>query len=435
MAKASSAKKREDVSRHLKLLPYSKVREKIIDALSGRNPGIERVPIDAALGRVSAETVGMSYDLPAITSSAMDGYAIRSVETGNAHASRPVLFDVKGSLYPSSRRPASRLRGFDSYYVGTGAPVPIGADAVVKVEETRLVGSKISVSLPVPKWKNIAPQGKDLRAGAKVVAKGHIVNAADIALLISAGRSDLAVIKSPRVGILSTGDELTVLGSEEEGKKVNNFSNLIAGYLADAGTVPVPLGVAKDDEGEIREIVERELRHLDALVTIGGCSVGVKDLTPNALQGASECQEVFHGIRLVPVRPTGLFMVGKKPVVLLPGQSVAAALSFFLVVRPIVNILSGLGFDSRLPVIKARLSEGFSNHRPIGALFLVRLTAEDGLYTATPLAWGSNLISSLASANGYLQLDPGQTLKVAETVTVTLLGAQEILRVSRDGPH
>lgn len=430
MVETGSGDKREDVARYLKLLSYSKVREKIIDALSDRSPPIERVPIDAALNRVSAETVVAPCDVPAVSTSSMDGYVVRSVEIGKADISHPILLNVKGALYPGSRKPTSRLKGLETYYVGTGAPVPSGGDAVVRVEETRSVDGRIAVSRRIPEWKNITLQGEDIRAGTAVIKKGGIVNAADVALLITVGRSDLSVFRTPRIGILSTGDELTSFGSEEAGKKVNNYSNLIAAYLTDAGATPLPLGVARDNRDEILNEVERNIEDLDALVTIGGSSVGKQDLTPAALKLAHDNVEVFHGIRLVPVRPTGLFIIKGKPVILLPGHSVAASLSFFLVVKPIVNILSGLKFDSRTPVLRASLSERAANPRPIGCLFLAKLAINNGNYMATPLRWGSNLISSLAGANAFLQLGPGETLEAGRAVTVTLLGIREISRVS-----
>jgi molybdenum cofactor synthesis domain-containing protein len=420
---------RTDIGNYLKLMTYAEVRTKIEQALSGVRLATERVHVDDALGRVSAEGVSSPCDIPAAASSMMDGYAIRSDVTIKADDSNPASFKVRGALSPSSARPTSELGEFDACYVATGAPIPPGADAVVKVEESRLSGSNVAVSFHLPKWKNVALQGEDVHVGDLLVGRAQILNAADIALLIAAGRTDVEVFRRPRVGILSTGDELTHIGSGEQGKKVNNYANLIAGYLSEAGTIPVFLGVAKDDQAHITGVVEKQLARLDALVTIGGTSMGVKDFTPGALMGLAECRELFHGIRLVPVKPTGVFMIGKKPVILLPGHAVSAALSFFLVVRPITNILSGLKFTSRVPAVRARISEELTNPRPLGVLLLVRVTARDEEFTAIPLPWGSNLVSSLARANGYVQVEPHTSLEKGERVTVSLLGANELLRV------
>ncbi len=426
--------RRKDVSRYLKLVPLPELKGRITNALSDIPLRTERVGIDQSLGRVSAENVLSPADVPATPTSAMDGYAIRSAELKAADVLHPVFFTVKGSLHPCSVRPDDGLSGTETYYVATGAPVPPGADAVVKVEETRIEGGKVSISFALPKWKNVVQQGEDIRAGSLLVERGQVVNPAMIALLISAGRSSLTVSRRPKIGILSTGDELTVLGSGEKGKRINNYSNLVAGYLREAGAEPLPLGVAKDEEGSIARIVAKELPALDALVTIGGTSVGTKDYTPNALQTASSFKEVFHGVKVVPVRPTGMFMVNGKPVILLPGHAVAAALSFAFVVRPVVNILSGLDFDAAAPKLRALLSEDLHNPRPLGAVFLLKLAEENGEYMASPLRWGSNLLSSLALANAYALLDSNETIKKGEVVLSTLLGPTEISRVGK-GHH
>lgn len=359
----------------------------------------------------------------------MDGYAIRSDDTAGANESSPASFKVRGALSPSSDRPVSGLSEFDTYYVATGAPVPPGADAVVKVEESRRDGRNVAVSFHIQRWKNVALKGEDVRVGDVVVGRGQILNAAGVALLIAAGRTEVEVFRRPRVGILSTGDELTRLGSGEEGKRVNNYSNLIAGYLSEAGAVPVPLGVAKDDLAHIAELVERGLAELDALVTIGGSSLGVKDFTPGALMEVAGCRELFHGVRLVHVKPTGVFMAGSKPVVLLPGHAVSAALSFFLIVQPIVNILSGLEFGARAPAVGARMAEAVSNPRPLATLFLVKLVLGPDGYSAHLLRWGSNLISSLAAANGFVLVRPQSSLGRGQETTVSLLGARELSRI------
>lgn len=434
LAQGNEEPGRTDLGNILKLVPYDEARTRIEHALSEVVVPTERVLIDDALGRICSEEVRSPCDIPEVSSSMMDGYAIRSDDVVKADEAHPASFKVMGALSPSSHRPTSELGELDTYYVATGAPIPPGADAVVKVEESRRSGSNVTIAFHIQRWKNVALQGEDVRTGDTVVRRGQILNAVDIALLIAAGRTDVEVFRRPRVGILSTGDELTRLGSGERDKRVNNYSNLMAGYLSEAGAIPVPLGVARDDRAHISELVGRELPRLDALVTIGGSSMGIRDFTPSALMNLGESREILHGIRLVPVKPTGVFMIGKKPIVLLPGHGVSAALSFFLVVRPVVNILSGLGFNSKTAAVRAQMSRELSNPRPLGMLFLVGLVSGGGGYQADPLPWGSNLVSSLARANGYVHLSPHASLKKGEEVDVSLLGANELLRIRQGGP-
>ncbi len=423
--------KHSDGARYPKLLPYAKVRGLIVESIAGRAPLSEKVPVDSSLGRVSAERVLSQVDAPMVAISAMDGYAVRSIETRGARSDSPVLFDVIGSLQPSSAKPSRRIRGRQAYYVGTGAPVPAGADTVVKIEEARAVDGGISVSQSLTRLKNVVPKGDDIRRGSTIINKGEVVSAAGVALLIAGGRRDLTVYRRPRIGILSTGDELTPLGREQVGKRVNNYSNLLAGFLTDAGAVPVPLGVAGDRAEEILDVVQKSIGGLDGMITIGGSSVGERDFTAAALRQARGSVEVFHGIRLIPVRPTGLYLLEERPVILLPGHCIAAALSFFLTVKPIVNLLSGLDFRSRTAMVRASLSETISNQRPIGALFLVSLTEAAGGYTASPLPWASNRLSTLSRANAFLELSPQETAEQGCEVTVELLGDQELSRIAR----
>jgi len=187
------------------------------------------------------------------------------------------------------------------------------------------------------------------------------------------------------------------------------------------------MGVAGDDPVQVRNIIEGRIDELDAIITIGGCSVGENDQTPSAFPEGL----LFHGIRLLPIKPTGMAIVRGKPIILLPGHAVSAALSFFLVALPALNIISGLGFDARMPVIKAHAAKRFSNTHTIDALYLVRLRRSDGEYEATPLGWGSNSLSNLARANGFLRLAPAQVVEKGEAISVTLLGGLEMSRVMR----
>jgi molybdopterin biosynthesis enzyme len=158
--------------------------------------------------------------------------------------------------------------------------------------------------------------------------------------------------------------------------------------------------------------------------------VGDRDFTAAALRRGSEGVEVFHGIRMVPVRPAGLYLVNRKPVFLLPGHCVAAALSFFLVVKPALNVISGLEPEAGVPKVRARLSDDVANSRPLDALFLAKLSSSRGEYVASPLPWGSDRITTLGESNGFLQVGPRQTLKAGEEVNVRLLGAGEFSRIN-----
>lgn len=424
------ASKRPDQKTYLKLLPYEEIRNRIIEAIAEQKLGYEAIPVDRAIGRVCAEVVKSRTDLPPRHEAAMDGYAINSAETHRASESKPASLSVQRHLYPDSgSRPPLRT-GF-ACYTATGAPIPKGADAVVKVEETRLNAGKIGITHPVETWKNVFRRGEDFRKGQILFQKGRVFNSADVALLISCGRRTVTAYKTPRVGILSVGDELTSLDSKDGNKKtINNYCNLVSGYLSEFGASASSIGISKDREADITRSIERAIDDFDILLTVGGSSVGIRDLTMDAVSSLKDSTVVFHGIRIVPIRPTGLVMVGKKPIVILPANAISAALAFFLVVLPILNLFSGLPFEHRCPKVRASNVSAFRNDRPISALFLVTIEEKDGMYNSKSLGWGSNLILNLSRANAFVELAPNQKVAEGDEVVARLLGSGEMTRIS-----
>ena len=322
---------RSDLQRFLKLLPFSEVRQMIESSFQGICFEVETLSVACALGRICSEEVRSENDIPPRPISAMDGYAILSDETRNASRSAPAKFTIRGALYPKDVNARKSISGDDTYYVATGAPIPEGADAVVRVEETRLMGNMISVSQHVPTSENVSFQGEDIRKGEILFYKGHILNAADIALLISAGKREVKAYRTPKVAIISIGDELIAFEDGDNStsdKTINNYSNLVIGLLNNFEIRAEMFGIAKDEMTEIREIIERALKNFDCVITIGGTSVGTKDFAPNAAGSVEGASMIFHGVRLVPIRPTGLAFVKGKPIFILPGHAVSVTLSF-----------------------------------------------------------------------------------------------------------
>jgi molybdopterin biosynthesis enzyme len=165
---------------------------------------------------------------------------------------------------------------------------------------------------------------------------------------------------------------------------------------------------------------------LDMLITIGRSSVGVGDDVPEVLGSIDASQIIFHGVRLLPIRPAGLARLGRMPVCFLPGHCVSATLSFFLTAVPVLNMMGGSAFDSRPHTVRASLNTSLANDRPVGALLLVELKTSRGSFRAIPLPFGSNSLSNLARANGFLQIGPRTKLTKNSEVTVTLLGDSEL---------
>jgi molybdenum cofactor synthesis domain-containing protein len=220
---------------------------------------------------------------------------------------------------------------------------------------------------------------------------------------------------------------------------VNNYAHLISGFLSALGAHPILLGIAKDNQEEIAAIVQRGVEECDMVITIAGSSVGARDFTPNAILSLKHSSMMFQGMKMVPIRPAGLALVSNKPVIIVPGHAVSAALTFFVLVLPILNLLSGLPRTSRRVLLKATVEGGeFSNEKPVEALELVLLKEKESDskgsvdYMALPLEWGSNLIQTLSKANGFVRVKPGQKIRESEEVVVQLFGGFELERIIQE---
>ena len=297
----------------------------------------ERVPIERAAGRVLAEPAPAVVDLPPFPSSAMDGYALRSVDTAGAPVTLPVVARIAAGA------PAGRPLGAgEAMAIATGGAVPEGADAVVPIEHVDEGPDGLAVREPVPAGANVRDRGGDVRAGDEVLGAGVVLGPGQVGALGAAGVSEVRCAKRPRVGILVTGDELRQPGEPlAEGQIYESNGLLLATALQLAGAVPAQLGVVADDEEEHRRTMERALLGFDMLVTTGGASVGPHDLV-RKVQAELRVEEVFWGVAMKPGKPVAFGVRRDHLVFNLPGNPVSVLATFELLVRPAVNALLGL---------------------------------------------------------------------------------------------
>jgi molybdopterin molybdotransferase len=428
---------RPDLQRRLKLIPYEKIIEAIETTFSGIRLDTEEINVDLAQGRICSEAIVAEKSIPSVSTSAMDGYVLKSIETQQASINNPVHFKIIDTLFPASCVQGIKIMEKESYYVSTGAPLPENGDAVIKAEDTRLETNEISVIRSIAKGKNVVPVGQDVQAGTTLFNKGHIFNAADIALLISASVSVVKVFHNSRVGILSVGDELREFRHDNSSSRQNNqlvyhnnFFNLMAGFLREFDIDAKLIGICEDDENEIKNSILRYLDDFDMILAIGGSSVGIRDYTPDALLSIEGSKMIFHGIMMIPIKPAGLVVIRNKPIAIVPAHASSATFCFFLIVLPILNLMSGLRFDDRRPKVQATCEEQIENPRPLPALALLQLKqAQDECNYASHLGWYSNLMSNVSKSNGFVIMKPYQIIRKAENFDIELLGSSQLNRI------
>lgn len=381
------------------------VTEAVAQILEDIRPrALERVPLLDALGRVLAAPVVAPLTLPPWDNSAMDGYAVHAADVGGASEDRPVVLRVietvaAGQFATLPVRPGEATR------IMTGAPLPEGADSVVRVEDTDGGTERVAVRDPRDAGRNVRPRGEDLRQGDTVLPAGATIGAAQIGVLASVGASAVDVIRRPRVAIVGSGDELVDLDRFHEalaGRKIVSSNNYTMHALVRrAGAEPLNLGIAPDSPAAIREVLVRAAG-CDVLVTTAGVSVGALDHTRQVLTDLGATMK-FWRVRMRPGAPIGFGTLGGMPWVGLPGNPVSAMVTFELFVRPLLRRMLGHTRLFRRPVPVVLEEPVSTNARLTHFLRAIVQVRVDGVLTARLTGpQGSGILTSMSLANALL---------------------------------
>jgi molybdopterin molybdotransferase len=384
--------------------------------------GVERIPILDALGRVLAENISSSREIPGFDNSAMDGYAVRAADLAKASEANPVKLTVVETV-GAGQMPACRVNAGEAARTMTGAPIAEGADAIIPVERTRGSGDLIEFLAAVEKGAFIRPRGEDLHLGELVMSAGKLLTPADLGMLASVNRAMVEVIRRPRVAIVATGDELVDVDQVPAGAQVvNSSAYALAGAVREAGADPTILKVARDDSREIRDRLA-EAMTFDALLSTGGVSVGQFDHVKTALDELG-MRQLFHGVAQKPGRPLKFGTVGYRPIFGLPGNPVSTLVCFYLYARPALRKMAGRARVG-LPRVNARCSVDIKTSKDLTEFVRVKLERDADGWLATPTgSQGSGILSSLSRADGLLIGPSTETiLKAGVQATVLLLGA------------
>ncbi|MEK6606490.1 MAG: gephyrin-like molybdotransferase Glp [Myxococcota bacterium] len=384
--------------------------------------GVEEVPLDEAPGRVLARDVRAGWDLPPFDNSAMDGYAVRAADVAGAARDAPARLRVVGRLFAGDRAETT-IAPRESARIMTGAPLPPGADAVVRQEATAREGAVVAVHVGVETGENVRRRGEDARVGQLLLRAGDPIDAAAVAVLASLGCATVQVARRPRVAILAIGDELVPVERATAGVVVDSNSHVCLAIAREAGAEARRLGIAPDEPAAVTDRLREAAREADVLVTVAGASVGERDPVRAALE-ALGVEIGFWGLAIKPGKPTGFGHLGERLVFALPGNPAAAALVMELVVRPALLALQGARAIDR-PRLRARLDDG-ARKQPGLAYFLrghLRFAA-DGPRVKTPPRQGSGQVTPALGANAIVVLPRGRgEVAAGDAVEVLLVGS------------
>lgn len=395
----------------------------LIAPISAQLDGVEVVASAQAFGRVTAEDIASPEDLPAFARSTMDGYSVRSRDTFGATEGLPAYLDVVGEV-AMGQRAQVRLGVGEAAVAYTGGMLAQGADAVVQVERTqRLDDTTIEVLRAVAPGENVVQVGEDVRKGDVVLPKGSVVRAQDIGGFLALGITDIRVSRKPRVGVISTGDELVTPDASLTPGRIRDINTYtISALIAQTGSVVASAALVADDYEAQRAAAIRALASADMLVFSAGSSVSSRDMTAAVIDGLGEPGIIAHGISIKPGKPTVIGVVDGKPAIGLPGNPVSAMVVFDLVARPLIYHMSGCARVPAPPMTHARLLRDIPSVAGREDYVPVKLIqADDGASAAEPVFGKSNLIYTLVRSDGIVKAPLDKSgLYAGEVVEVRL---------------
>lgn len=400
------------MEKHLKV---SEAQQIIIDAIG--TMGMESVALAQSLGRVLGEDVRANRDQPPYDVSAMDGYALRSADVANSPVTLEVIEDIKAGDMPSKTVQAGQCAR-----IMTGAPLPQGADAVLRVEDTQaLSDGRVQINCSVKIGNDIRYRGESMRDGEVVLTAGTEIVPGVVGMLAMVKAANIKVYRPPRVAILSTGDELEGLHDAFDANKIPDANSYaLMAQVQALGIQPVLLGIARDDPDELRRHLQTGLQY-NVLLVSGGTSVGVHDYVRPTLE-ALGVQMKFWRVSMKPGHPMAFGSTDKTFVFGLPGNPVSSMVCFEQFVLPALRRMMGYPRLHRRTV-SARLTHDVKHKHSRTEFVRVTLRSEEGGYAATSTgAQGSGILPSMAKADGLLVVPASsQGLAAGEQVLVQLL--------------
>ena len=407
----------------LHLISPSAALEKILTALpQSWAADTEVISTSAAHGRVLAERVTAPHPLPPFPRSTVDGYAVQAKDTFGASGSLPAYLRLIGEIL-MGKSPTLEVRPGQAAQVHTGGAIPAGADAVVMLEDTQLIdGSEIEVHSASGVGQNILLEGEDVQQGDVVLEPGTVLRPQEIGGLMALGMTSVSVAVSPRVGILSSGDEVVPPEMEPGPAQVRDINSYtLSAIIGRLGGKPILRGIVPDQHDALFEVVKQAHQEDDLIVITAGSSVSARDITGDVIQSLGEPGVLVHGISIKPGKPTILAIADDIPLIGLPGNPVSALVVGTLILAPLIRRFLGVQRVLPAPQVAARLSVNVVSQAGREDYLPVRLQESEEGTIAEPVFGRSNLIFTLVRADGLIHIPTDATgLSAGTDVLVTL---------------
>lgn len=384
--------------------------------------GTETVNITDCHERILSEDIFSPIDQPPFNRSPLDGYAFKAEDSKGASKTNGVKLKVLQEIFAGYHTETEITQG-TAIRLMTGAPIPKGANCVIRQESTNFDNGFVEIFTELSPWENVCFQGEDIKKGKLILKKGAVLKYAEIAVLSSMGYKDIPVYKLPKVGILSTGDEVISLGEELSPGKIYN-SNLYCLYarLKEFHCEPIIMGIVNDDKNKLQQKIKESLSKSDILITTGGVSVGKKDLMKDVMKDMG-ADLLFWKVAIKPGSPVFCSSLNNKLVISLSGNPAAAITTFEILVRPILAEITKRE-DLKLHKIPAILQQDFNKKSTVRRFIRGHFyyTNSGAVVDLTQVTQGNGILTSTLNSNCLIDIPAHSPfLHEGEIVQIILL--------------